>query len=389
VSEVISGFRAVPTSFGSKWAAPGMSVKEGMHGEPYFENTWQAGVRQDYDFASSPWWGIMDDIETGVYGARPFEHHGKPKDLREAAERAPYFAVNLRRVDAGSPLYGDVSAVLAPRLARASSAVSAVDTGGWSHLCINASSFESPPGFFQNCSAYSKDSGMGTLEDFDHLLLVSERYWGFSLGQALCRMVEPWGRTSLRGADLIQYWEALPMAELTYPSSVKFLLGSFPSLFGSGAGAKLQEWCLERGWILVWSLGLNLGDLPAFFWNAPILPQEFPSNQRLADPEVLLRTSASANSTPSAATLRGFQELWLEANATRQRAAMQNSSVSNTTWATMWARLGEALSPDLRLRPLQADACSDVERCVGTTPSGHCLCYQGQDVSPQEATILM
>ena len=120
------------------------------------------------------WFQTQDDVETKLYGLRPFEAHGAPRNNSEAAERsmcaartstthaprtrhilrrggrtriyictpynicAPrgrYALLNLAGADGGSPLYGDISAVLSPRHVRSVTLLSAIDTGEWTALC--------------------------------------------------------------------------------------------------------------------------------------------------------------------------------------------------------------------------------------------------------------
>ena len=120
--------------------------------------------------------------------------------------------------------------------------------------------------------------------------------WNRSLPESLAARLEPSCRpprsaaaSSLQPTDLLQYLEAMPAARLRLPDAVHFLIGSFPALFGSDLGAKLRSWCVQRGWILLWSLGLNLGpnaqvnyvsddhSNPHFFyWRAARLTAPFP-----------------------------------------------------------------------------------------------------------------
>ena len=53
---------------------------------------------------------------------------------------------------------------------------------------------------------------------------------------------------SILGPDLFTYWEGMPAARLQFPAAIKFMIGSFPSLFGSRLGEKLRQWCARRGW---------------------------------------------------------------------------------------------------------------------------------------------
>jgi len=318
--------------------------------------------------------------------------------MDEARERAPYCLLNLHRVDAGSPLYGDISAVFSPRIAAASSLVSAVDTGGWTAMCNRSylrddeadlhwqgpkgmkPPFEKPgwppAGYNPNCSAYKKFTELGSLQDFDHLFLVNEEYWNASLGRVVCRLLAPPEKAPVVGADLVHYWEVLPAAQLSYPSAVKFIIGSFPSLFGTGRGLLLQKWCAQQGWVLIWSLGLNTGDTDANFWTAVGLNISIASNQRLVDPQVLRNTTAAANLTMPGNATASLSEHWAKVAHDRQAAHNQNRTISKEEWAKSWFTLDGKLPSSMQLAALRAHSCSDVEGCIGTTPQGDCFCYQ-------------
>jgi len=320
----------------------------------------------------------------GLYGLKPFRVPGAPQTMEEAVERAPYTMVNLHRTDSGSQLYGDVSVVFANELMAEASVVSAVDTGGWTALCnsswnLGKKPFPNwpPPGYEANCSAYKNFSGLGTLRHFDHLFLVNEAYWknSFSLAHVACRLLAPWGSYPIHGKDLFHYWEALPAARLEYPSAVKFVIATFDSLFGRPIGERLQSWCAEQGWVLVWSLGLNNQTAPNF-WSAADLTWPMSSNRRLADPLVLRKTTAGANVSINDQDLSAFRAAWSKANATRHLADAANRTVANTTWASAWASLAQAMPATLHLAPLSANACGDIDNCMGVAAEGGCLCYK-------------
>lgn len=381
VAEVISGFPA------AGW--PGeMSLREGISGPPFFESNWQVGVRHNSSFNEGKgWYGIQDDNEVKLYGLRPFSHHGFPQTMQEASERAPYCMVNLHRLDSGSQLYGDVSVVFSPHLIADASVISSVDTGGWAAMCNNtdvadipvATSTQwpwPPPGYNPNCSAYERFTGLGTFKSFDQLFLMNEAYWNVSLSHILCRLLGPWGSSPVSGSDLIHYWEAMPIAELDYVSGVKFVIAAFPSLFGTTDGAQLQRWCVEKGWVLVWSLGLNLGEAEVNFWTAVSFNTKFTSNRRLADPVVLVQTTAANNMSLAPQVMEDYKREWSRARALREAASTLHRSVSNLTWAAAWQRLDQKLPGSLRLAPLRSGDCRDVEGCIGTTSEGQCLCYQ-------------
>merc|ERR1712232_1241336 len=85
-------------------------LQEGYRGS-YFENQWEVRVIHNGTFSGSFWFPTQDDAEVQIYGLKPFSQRGVPKNLAEASERGPYCVVNSMRADAGSPLYGEVSAV--------------------------------------------------------------------------------------------------------------------------------------------------------------------------------------------------------------------------------------------------------------------------------------
>lgn len=387
VSEVVSGFTAA-----ASWG-PGMSIHEGEHGLGYFESQWEAGVRAGTNWSKSWWWQIMDSIEVQLYGLKPFARQGAPKTQDEARERAPYFAVNLYKVDAGSPLYGDVSVVLSTTIGSESSLISAVDSGGWNTLCAEGGRHN---WFNVNCSAYGRnESGMGTFQHFDHLLLQNDGYWhNRTLERLACRTLSPWGMFPLHGSDLIHYFEALPLARIPYPAGIKFLIGSFRSLFGTKMGSQLQRWCISRGWVLVWSLGINIDvpeDDPIEFWSAPSLKQMLPASQRIMDIAVLTHTSAVVNMSVLLAdgtAVNAFNASWKEVSQLRSTALRKNETITHVSWAAEWQRLAFNLPKDFqKLEPLRSKSCSDITSCIGTTPTGTCVCYFSNKTQQTQTSI--
>ena len=68
-----------------------------------------------------------DIAERSLYGFKPFRVLGSPQSLNEASERGFYSMANTYRLDAGSQIFGDVSAVFSSKLMRKSALVSALD----------------------------------------------------------------------------------------------------------------------------------------------------------------------------------------------------------------------------------------------------------------------
>eukprot|EP00439_Symbiodinium_sp_Y106_P060311 s2634_g8.t3 len=214
-AEVVSGFSA---QVNASWFSFSLDEAERV---PYYENLWEIWVRNRAELSNYSFG--LDWIEAAYFGLKPFEVHAKPRTMAEARERAPYFALNALRTDAGSPLYGDITVVLRPSVANAVSIVSAFDTGSWAGMCNN--SFMPPAGGFDhNCSAYPGHAGLGSLEAFDHLLLTNEQYWhnAHTLERLLVRTLSP--SSTLTGPDFVHYFEVLPAARLNFPDHIKLTL---------------------------------------------------------------------------------------------------------------------------------------------------------------------
>ena len=116
-------------------------------------------------------------------GLRPFATRGQPSTRAEATERGVYTLLNAARSDMGSPLYGDVSAVVRSSAVREALLVSAIDTGEWTGLCNSSTADQEPmlppemltrrragawppSSYTTNCTAYNFT--LGTLDDFHH-----------------------------------------------------------------------------------------------------------------------------------------------------------------------------------------------------------------------------
>lgn len=139
-SEVCTGLPAAPSHF------PGfptywwdMTLEEGLTSDALL-NQWAVRLVHNQSFAPPPgpnqysWFDIQDDVETRLYGLKPFRERGEPSSMQEAAERAVYTLVNTMRSDACSPLYGDVTFVMSAATVPAT-IISAIDTGEYAALC--------------------------------------------------------------------------------------------------------------------------------------------------------------------------------------------------------------------------------------------------------------
>ena len=294
--EIVSGFSVNPPKSSEYFD---MNVEEGMS-STFFESTWDAMCNHNASFdGGKGWWSIQDDVETKIYGLKPFKRRGDPETMSETIERGIYTLLNTARVDAGSPLYGDATVVLNRTFVRDSLLLSAIDTGEWTALCNYSSSSSSPSasylsssssttwppsGYNTVCEAYNFT--LGTVECYEHLLLPNVNYWNTSLSNLLLRLFEG-HQTNVTSKQLYTYIEGIPAGPLNFPTSVKFMIGSFPDLFGTSGGKMLRDWCAKENWILVWSLGLNLGE-SYNFWTAASIESTFESSNRILDPHVRL-----------------------------------------------------------------------------------------------------
>jgi hypothetical protein len=137
---------------------------------------------------------------------------------------------------------------------------------------------------------------LGTLRHFDHILLENALVWGNgssydcpasnksgagsnSWNQPSCagkvtwagnesiiaetilplfeRMFAPLGEplhintNGASGASWFHYSEANIAGNIPYPHGIKFVIVTFPVLFGTGNVTAVREWCVQRGWPLV------------------------------------------------------------------------------------------------------------------------------------------
>ncbi|CAE7447611.1 clpC [Symbiodinium natans] len=358
-AEVVSGFS---TEVNASWFSFSLDEAERV---PYYENLWEVWVRNRAEISNYSFG--LDWVEVEYLGFKPFEVHAMPRTMAEAQERAPYFALNALRMDAGSPLYGDVTLVLRPSVAHAVSIISGFDTGSWTGMCNK--SFTPPAGGFDHdCSAYPGHAGLGSFEAFDHLFLINEQYWhnAHTLERLLVRALTP--DSALTGPDFVHYFEVLPAARLKFPDHIKFVIASFPGLFGTARGERVRAWCRRYGWTLLWSLGLNLGFTTDFgmphFWDLKNQSGPFWDHPRLLDPETV---GPAVNATCGTSAV--FAEAWAAVAAARAARHLVPKD-----WAELWAALASKVPAASRISPLRAFSCADPEGCLGITEDGDCVC---------------
>lgn len=372
VAEIASGFPAAEDDDDGGWDF----TLDIANRTTWYQNQWEVRVAGGGDFHNgSGWYGTQDALETYLYGLRKFKHPGAPDSMAEASERGSYFVSNTIRSDAGSPLYGDVSFILNTTYALNASLYSAIDTGEWPELCQHYYNL-----YWSNCSAYNFT--LGTTQHQDHLILANLRYWAPAkylpslLARALRLLLPPMDVSNgtstemppLEGHDLYTYNEIIPAGRPTFPEGIKFVVGSFRSLFGTERGVQLQALCVKHGWMLAWALGLNLHRID--FWSIGYYQTPFPRYGRVLDPVVLasIRTNVSeAGPLP----VHAFNQAWTNASSARH----PNASISNLTALSLWKHTVVDSVPSMRVTALYAASCADHDHCVGVLRDGHCACY--------------
>eukprot|EP00913_Durusdinium_trenchii_P022096 g20764.t1 len=315
-AEVVSGFSSeVNRSFFSFSLSEAEDVS-------HYENLWELWMRNHAELSN-------------------YSEPAYPKSMEEARERSAYFLLNSLRVDVGSPLYGDITVVLLPSFAHRVSVISPLDSGSWCGFCHQC--FQMPtPSYSHNCSAWSGPEGLGTFQALDHLLGINEAYWAtpeaflHPLGRLL-------GSATFTGEDLVRYFEVMPAAKIEFPQHVKFVIAAFPSLFGTMRGERVRSWCRRNGWLLVWSLGLNVGfstdhGMP-HFWDVRH-KGPFLCKQRLIDPVLL--ESAQLNATAASEDLTAFAASW------RQMSSLRAATLQPEDFSAFWTALVANLSADLQ-----------------------------------------
>jgi len=333
---------------------------------PTFEFAADGACHSATVWNASSYWKIQDDAEMSSYGLKPFRVRGAPASLAEAAERGPYSIVNLFSWNFGS-MFGDVSVVFSAKAVRKTSLISAIDTGTYQAYCVSTQRAVNPFGVRIDCSAYVPYRQLGTFENFNHLFLVSDAVWNGTEQLLLyfARLEGAWGSRLFPYEGVTQYWEVMSAATLQYPSDVRFLIGSFESLFGSSLGEALQKWAKQNGWVLVWSFGFKI--------DRSRIGKRFPFNDRIVDPEVLSHTSASKSLPTSQNTLRKFRRKWKEVSIWRNM-----NQPESVQWGFQWDELANSIIPAFRISPLRAGECARTvsePECIGITGAGHCVCY--------------
>lgn len=382
VAELAHNFPSSPSGNGSHWLDETLDT---MQQYPWFLNQWQAklipheasraigdGNRVElFDPRRTSATRLdmsMSDAEVGIFGCAPFAAGPDQPTWDEAADRLIYVALNLRQRDTGnSDHFGEVSAIFRRSSVDPLVLIAPVDTGIWEGSC-NATD-PANPWKDLNCSYWASRT-VGTFEHFDHLILGNTGTWsgGGQSGPARTlanQTARLFARTALssggyaalpalESSEVEAYWESNVVGNPRL-EAISFLIGTFGALFGTGAGRSLQSVATSKGWPVVWALGAaDAGG------HSSKEPASWPANKRLLDPTTgNALTNRSTSTTSSAA----FEQLWQQASEARaQLPPGQPPSVD--TVQGWWKQLEAAQL--VRLAPLTARACSDVDKCIGT-----------------------
>lgn len=308
-------------------------------------------------------------IEEALFGCHPFAIDQHPS-WDEAADRLIYVAHNMRQFDTGSsPGFGDVTAVFDTRYVHDMVLIAPMDTGlYWS--CHDPSSHHHTGSV--NCSAWQPEV-VGTLDHFDHLILPNFAYWYNTSTQNKTLVdgaVQLFSHSAFAGnyedlppADkqsLMAYWESNVLGNPRLEGGVKFLIGNFPTLFGTDDGRQLQRLADHYSWPLFWAFGYGSASSHSHGHSGPLL-----GNERLIDPEM---ASKVTNVTVPTDSISRFDEIW----ATASQARKLDSNITADQFAQWWSALKDT---QVRVAPVSASSCSNFDGCVGTVVgSGDCVC---------------
>lgn len=369
-----------------------------------------------------------------------------PASFDEAAQRPVYNSLNFMRVDMGVAEFGPLGLVFRRRFVENMTVVSPVDTGDFEDMCNGTFTHSlcsevgaekelcgklwfcawSDDGFCDSMQRVLAKSGQfaspgcdkwdgtpGTLSDYDHLILANVNFWNRTdsnrsrsevlnwrdnLALQVARLLSPWNSETLpraREAFHEHYWEANVLGTPLFPDAVLLVLGDFSVLFGTDDGMRLQALCNKWGWALVWALGPNLNRIvdegSTYTGN-----YTFAGNKRLLDPLAL--AAGKAGGTASAACNMSeigkrsadiFQQHWDRIDAAR-KAREANTSYpfpAPRELEQWWSALAQELGASLRVEPLRAASCADVQRCFGVNWAGDCVCYD--TCVPEEASVFV
>lgn len=202
--------------------------------------------------------------------------------------------------------------------------------------------------------------GVGTLDDYDHLVVSNRKFFNATLAAVARRLAGGWPAPDATPDERVDYLETTYASSLYWDRDARFVVADFSSLFGDDDyGARLRNWTSSFGAPLLWAGGAFATDRDATkHLSAPF-------DLRLLDPFALATLNASAAVRGAAGA---FDAAWAAARALRA------ANGTRAAWRALYAGL-RAAAPDADVVPLVAGACADVEACVGATRrDGACVC---------------
>lgn len=351
----------------------------------WFPNEWQTKLLLNYTIIPGP----QDEIEQSIFGCKAFQ--GPFPTWSESASRLVYVAHNMRQLDSGSqPVFGDVTAVFLNSYVEKMVVMAPMDTGLYGMKCLNTPkpSTLNLSWYEPNCSAWPGHV-LGTLEHFDHLILPNLQYpinASVTNKTVFDEAEDLLSRTALAGrnyADLPKialtdadaYIESNILGNPSMSEGVKFLIASFPALFGTTRGRKLQELARQRSWPLSWSLATGGRNTTHNELHSYTLRW----NERILDPKLAqLNTNASLQGDIHT----GFIQAWKEVEKTRSIRELLFED-----YQYFWNKLR---SSQVRVAPLSAASCADPVACFATDlRSSDCICKIPRPASTAFHTVVV
>lgn len=349
----------------------------------YFPNSWQLlhlgylgndTFNPKFGHPASP----SDGSEEGIFKLQPFRGaHDLPGDYGEASSRLQYVALNMLRVDAGNPMFGDVAAIFSPSLWRDAIAAAGIDSGIYT-LCCNQTYLQTPGSVHVPCEriaptllCHAGEPTPGVSGAMDHALLNNHLMWGAE--DSLVKVLSRWHGDSDVNVTLLEstfFIEANILGNALYAErDMKMLVGSFGPLFGTVRGKLLREYAARQHIALAWALGpalTNVSKGDPFISAASFHPQA-----RLLD--AMGPTTDLVNVTVPSSTEAALAMVWDEAG----RARDSLGQMPQGRVLELWEAAKRAVPRGMHLQLPAAGDCTDWHGCLGLSGLGACVCYKG------------
>eukprot|EP01052_Picozoa_sp_SAG31_P033095 SAG31_NODE_3697_length_3978_cov_1.827791_2_plen_295_part_00 len=269
------------------------------------------------------------------------------------------------------------------------------------------------------------DRKLGTLDHFDHLILENALIWGNGSSNDCphsddngwdspsCVPKTYWSNTTLIAESVLpmfarmfhgpgrlphintggkdgwfHYMEANIAGRIPYPQGIKFVVLSFPQLFGTPNATGARKWCEKWGWPLLWALGPNDQAASHMMGGGSTAVYAVDADDRMLDPHVLAKIPAWTNLTEatSSAAMESFDQLWSTVAKARASAPLSkecnpwdptpcdNGGLKPSNFTFWWSEFKATVPTALRVASLRPRQCANVDKCVGLNGDGHCVC---------------